>query len=63
MGLQLIFCMETTAKNKSDQMYIWSTIDHFYQVDQAKVKLSPVFMEGKGIQRRKEDRRNITRRS
>ena len=60
MGLQLIFCMETTAKNKSDQMYIWSTIDHFYQVDQAKVKLSPVFMEGKGNYASKRVEKRIT---
>lgn len=48
MGLQLIICLETNPKTKSDYIYIKNTIDYFYSVNQAGVKLSPVFMDGKG---------------
>ena len=48
MGLQLIFVVETNKKCKSDWIYIKDTIDRFYQYDQAQVKFSPVYMDGKG---------------
>ena len=48
MGLQLIFVVETNKKCKSDWIYIKDTIDQFYQYDQAQIKLSPVYMGGKG---------------
>lgn len=48
MGLQLIFVVETDKKCKSDWIYIKDTIDRFYQYDQAHVKLSPIYMGGKG---------------
>lgn len=54
MGLQLIFVVETNKKCKSDWIYIKDTIDHFYQYNQAQVKLSPVYMEGKGNYKNKE---------
>ena len=54
MGLQLIFVVETNKKCKSDWIYIKDTIDRFYQYDQAQVKLSPVYMDGKGKYRNKE---------
>lgn len=47
MGLQLIFVVETNKKCKSDWIYIKNTIDRFYTFDQAHVKLSPVYMDGK----------------
>ena len=48
MGTQLIICVETNKRNRSDYMYIKSTIDHFYHLDQANIKLSPIYMDGKG---------------
>ena len=54
MGLQLIFVVETNKKCKSDWIYIKDTIDYFYNYDQAQVKLSPVYMDGKGKYRNKD---------
>lgn len=54
MGLQLIFVVETNKKCKSDWIYIKDTIDRFYQYDQARVKFSPVYMDGKGKYKNKE---------
>ena len=54
MSLQLIFTVETNKKCKSDWIYIKDTIDRFYQYDQAKVKFSPVYMDGKGNYKNKE---------
>ena len=54
MGLQLIFVVETNKKCKSDWIYIKDTIDRFYQYDQARVKFSPVYMDGKGRYKNKE---------
>lgn len=48
MGLQIIFCVEANSKSKSDYIYIKSVIEHFYIVDQANMKLSTVYMDGKG---------------
>ena len=48
MGLQLIFVVEANKKCKSDWIYVKDTIDYFYQYDRAHVKLSPVYMGGKG---------------
>lgn len=54
MGLQLIFVVETNKKCKSDWIYIKDTIDRFYQYDQAQIKFSPVYMDGKGKFKNKE---------
>lgn len=54
MGLQLIFVVETNKKCKSDWIYIKDTIDRFYQYDQAQIKFSPVYMDGKGNFKNKE---------
>lgn len=48
MGLQLIICVETNKKSKTDRIYISQTIGRFYQLDQAHQKLSFVYMDGKG---------------
>ncbi|MBP3700418.1 MAG: hypothetical protein J6I64_00870 [Lachnospiraceae bacterium] len=53
MGLQLIFVVETNKKCKSDWIYIKDTIDCFYCYDQ-QVKLSVVYMDGKGKYKDKE---------
>lgn len=58
MGLQLIFVVETNKKCKSDWIYIKDTIDCFYQYDQTQVKLSTVYMDGRGNYKNKE--REIT---
>ncbi len=47
MGTQLIFCLETNEQTKSDYIYIRSTIDHFFKMNQANIKISPVYMNGK----------------
>ncbi|MGN1157376.1 MAG: hypothetical protein ACI4TK_14465 [Agathobacter sp.] len=56
MGLQLIFVVETNKKCKSDWIYIKDTIDHFYQYDQTQLKLSPIYMDGKGKYKNKEQK-------
>ena len=40
--------METDQKTKSDYVYIKSTIESFYHLDQANIKISPVYMGGRG---------------
>lgn len=47
MGCQLIFVVETNKKCKSDWIYIKNTIEKFYKYDNAHVKLSVVYMDGK----------------
>lgn len=54
MGLQLIFVVETNSKCKSDWIYIKETIDTFFEYDLAHVKLSTVYLNGKGNYRTKE---------
>lgn len=54
MGVQLIFAVESNKKSKSDWIYIKDTIEHFYPYDRAQVKLSPVYMGGKGNYKGKE---------
>lgn len=54
MGVQLIFVVEANKSCKSDWIYIKSTIDHFYEYDRTKVKLSPVYMDGRGKYKKKE---------
>lgn len=54
MGLQLIFVVETKKSCKSDWIYIKDTIDRFYEYENTKVKLTPVYMDGKGNYKNKE---------
>lgn len=54
MGVQLILVVEANRSCKSDWIYIKSTIDYFYQYDRTKLKLSPVYMDGKGKYKKKE---------
>lgn len=53
MGIQLIICMETNKKCKSDYCYIKDTIETFYNYDQAHTKFTKVYMDGKGKYRKK----------
>lgn len=54
MGLQLIFVVETNKSCKSDWIYIKDTIEQFYEYNKAHVKLTPVYMDGKGNYKKKE---------
>lgn len=47
MGLQLILCVEANKKTKTDYIYIKETIEHFCEIDQAEIKISPVYMDSK----------------
>lgn len=58
MGLQLIFVVECDEKSKSDWIYIKETIEHFYQIG-TQIKLSPVYMRGKGNYRNSKTMRDI----
>ena len=48
MGLQLIICVESDAQSKSDFMYIRSLLNAHYIIDPSSIKLSPVYMGGRG---------------
>lgn len=54
MGVQLIFVVEANKSCKSDWIYIKSTIDYFYEYNRTGLKLSPVYMDGKGKYKQKE---------
>lgn len=58
MGLQLIFVVETNKKCDSDWIYIKDTIEHFYQYERTQIKLSVVYMDGKGKYKQKEKQIN-----
>lgn len=60
MGLQLIFVVETNKKCKSDWIYIKDTIDCFFEYEQAQIKFSPVYMDGKGKYKNKKTGKEIT---
>ena len=48
MGMQLIFCVEADAVCKSDFIYIKQVIRNFYSIDYVNVRVTPVYMDGKG---------------
>ena len=54
MSLQLIFVVETNKTCKSDWIYIKDTIDYFFEYDRTAIKLTPVYMDGKGKYKNKE---------
>ena len=54
MGVQYIFVVETNSKCKTDWIYIRDTIERFYQWNQPQIKLSVVYMNGKGNYKNKE---------
>lgn len=54
MGVQLIFVVEAKKSSKSDWIYIKGTIDYFYEYNRTGLKLSPVYMDGKGNYKQKE---------
>ena len=48
MGVQLIFAVETNKKCNSDWIYIKDTVEHFYAYEHTQLKLSVVYLDGKG---------------
>ena len=52
MGLQLIFVVETNKQCNSDWIYIKDTVEHFYKFDRTQVKLTSLYMNGKGNYRK-----------
>ena len=48
MGLQLIIVVEADKKCKSDWIYIKDTIDRFFNYNPAQIKMSPIYLNGKG---------------
>ena len=59
MGLQLIFVVETNKKCNSDWIYIKDTIEHFYTYERTQVKLSVVYLDGKGNYNTKKTNKEI----
>ena len=53
MGVQLIFVVETNKKCNSDWIYIKDTVEQFYSYDTTQLKLSVVYMDGKGKYKKK----------
>lgn len=48
MGVQLIFVVETRKTCNSDWIYIKDTVEHFYSYERTELKLTPIYMDGKG---------------
>ena len=61
MGLQLIFVVETNKKCNSDWIYIKETIENFFDYDNTQIKLSRVYLGGKGNYNSKTAQRDINR--
>lgn len=59
MGLQLVFVVETNKKCNSDWIYIKATIEHFYEYERTKVKLS-IWMERETIKAKNERWRSLS---
>ena len=59
MGIQFIFVVETNKKCNSDWIYIKDTIEHFYVYERTRVKLSVVYMDGKGNYNSKKKEKEI----
>ena len=54
MRLQLIFVVECDQKSKTDWIYIKETLDTFYSYDNYSVKLSEIYLSGKGNYNKKD---------
>ena len=48
MGVQLIFTVETNKECNSDWIYIKDTVEYFYAYERTQLKLSVVYLGGKG---------------
>ncbi len=54
MRLQLIFVVESDSRSKTDWIYIKESLEKYYVYRNSYIKLSPVYMGGKGNYRKKE---------
>ncbi len=61
MGRQLIICVEANKESKSDYIYIKKTIEEFFDLDLSVVKLSPIYMGGRGNYASNKIRKEIKR--
>ena len=59
MGTQLIFVLETDRRCQSDWMYINNLIHKQYDYDHSYIKLSPIFLGGRGNYNKKKVERDI----
>ena len=59
MGVQLIFAVETNKKCNSDWIYIKDTVEHFYAYERTQLKLSVVYLDGKGNYSSKKKQKEI----
>ena len=59
MGVQLIFTVETNKKCNSDWIYIKDTVEHFYAYERTQLKLSVVYLDGKGNYSSKKKQKEI----
>ncbi|MDD3348766.1 MAG: hypothetical protein RBR48_06230 [Bacilli bacterium] len=59
--MQIIIVCECKSKSKSDYHYIKATIDKNYDLRGKNIKLSPIYLEGKGDWNKKERRINYYR--
>lgn len=48
MRMQLIFVVETNKDVQSDWIYIKETLENLYRIERSVIKLSPVYMNGRG---------------
>ena len=61
MGVQFIFVVETNKQCNSDWIYIKDTIEYFYVYERTRVKLSVVYMDGRGNYNSKKKEKEIKR--
>lgn len=62
MGTQLIFVLETDRRCQSDWMYINVLIHEQYDYNHSYIKLSPIFLGGRGNYNKKKVERDIDKR-
>ncbi len=48
MGVQLLFVVEADKACRSDWIYIKELLDRFYVINDSEIKLTPIFLGGKG---------------
>ena len=61
MGVQFIFVVETNKQCNSDWIYIKDTREYFYVYERTRVKLSVVYMDGRGNYNSKKKEKEIKR--
>lgn len=61
MRRQLVFCVESGSNDDSDWIYISEILRRFYNRDDVKIKLSPIYLNGKGNYRTKNTQNKINK--